>query len=195
LKTSPFLSSAVAFFLLGGTAALAQAPAEPVEGTSVGMKRTVLDLKYQSQDFKYQIQDFKPKTIDFQVRETDLEILIELPADVLFDFDKDTLRPASTQALANAADMIRTKARGPVKISGYTDAKGSAPYNQKLSERRAQAVKNHLVNKGGLQTVAFNVKGFGAENPIAPNTKADGSDNPDGRQKNRRVEIVMRKTQ
>ena len=195
MKTFPFLSSAAMLFLLGGAPALAQAPAEPVEGVSVGVKRTVLDLKYQSPDLKYQTQDFKPKSVDFQVRETDLEILIELPADVLFDFDKDTLRPASAQALANAADMIRNKAKGPVKISGYTDAKGSAPYNQKLSERRALAVKNHLVNNGGLQKVAFNVKGFGAENPIAPNTKPDGSDNPEGRQKNRRVEIVMRKTQ
>ena len=47
---------------------------------------------------------------------------------------------------------------------------------------------------GGLQNVVFNVKGFGAEHPIAANTKPDGTDNPDGRQKNRRVEIVMRKS-
>ena len=67
-------------------------------------------------------------------------------------------------------------------------------YNQKLSERRAQAVKAYLMKDGGLQNVVFNVKGFGAEHPIAANTKPDGTDNPDGRQKNRRVEIVMRKS-
>jgi outer membrane protein OmpA-like peptidoglycan-associated protein len=180
-------ASVVALGALAGTLALAQAPDESMAPVPANAKRTILDLNYR-------IQDLKPRTVDYQVKETDLEILIELPADVLFDFDKDTLRPVSAQALTNAADLIRAKSKGPVRISGYTDAKGSAAYNQKLSERRAAAVKTYLVKDGGLQKVRFDVKGFGAENPVAPNTKPDGSDDPDGRQKNRRVEIVMRKT-
>jgi outer membrane protein OmpA-like peptidoglycan-associated protein len=180
--------------LLGATMAFAQAPAEPIESIPVDAKRTVQDLNYTKLDLNYRTQDLAPKTQDLQVRETNLEILIELPADVLFDFDKATLLPASTQALLSAAEMIRNKSKGPVKISGYTDAKGSASYNQKLSERRAKAVRDHLVKEGGLKKVAFNVKGFGADNPVAPNTKPDGSDNPEGRRKNRRVEIVMRKS-
>lgn len=187
MKTSSFLRSATAMLLAGAATALAQVPAEPPVDVPADAKRTVLDLAYR-------IQELKGKSVDFQVRETDLEIMIELPADVLFDFDKATLRPASTQALANAAEMIRTRSKGPVKIWGYTDAKGSAPYNKKLSEHRAKAVRDHLVQNESLKKISFNVRGFGADNPVAPNTKPDGSDSPEGRQKNRRVEIVMRKT-
>jgi outer membrane protein OmpA-like peptidoglycan-associated protein len=187
LKTSSLVRRAAALLLAGAAAgAFAQVPADPVDEVPPDAKRNVLDLNYRT-------QDLKPRTVDFQVRETKLEILIELPADVLFDFDKATLRPASAKALANAAELIRTKSKGPVKIAGYTDAKGSAPYNKKLSEHRAQAVRNHLVKIEGLKKVSFNVRGFGADNPVAPNAKPDGSDDPEGRQKNRRVEIVMRK--
>jgi outer membrane protein OmpA-like peptidoglycan-associated protein len=130
---------------------------------------------------------------DLKVKESDLEVQIELPADVLFDFDKATLRSTAQQTLANAADLVRTKAKGTVRISGFTDGKGGAAYNQKLSERRANAVKDYFVKEANLRGVSFATKGYGAENPVAPNTKPDGSDDPEGRQKNRRVEIVMRK--
>ena len=66
-------------------------------------------------------------------------------------------------------------------------------YNQRLSERRAASVKNWLIAKDGLTSIHFETEGFGARNPVAPNTKPDGSDNPDGRQKNRRVEIIVEK--
>jgi outer membrane protein OmpA-like peptidoglycan-associated protein len=79
-----------------------------------------------------------------------------------------------------------------VRIEGYTDGKGSDSYNQKLSLRRAESVKKWLETHG-LAGIRFSAAGFGAKNPVAPNTKPDGSDDPEGRQKNRRVEIVIRK--
>ncbi len=81
-----------------------------------------------------------------------------------------------------------------MRIDGYTDAKGSDAYNQGLSERRAEAVRRWFVANEGLQEVKFAAKGFGAKNPVAPNTKPDGSDDPNGRQKNRRVEITIQKS-
>ncbi|HZX67971.1 MAG TPA: OmpA family protein, partial [Candidatus Elarobacter sp.] len=72
-------------------------------------------------------------------------------------------------------------------------AKGSAAYNAALSERRARSVKNWFVEKDGLRNIRFATNGFGAGDPVAPNTKPDGSDNPDGRRKNRRVEILIAK--
>jgi outer membrane protein OmpA-like peptidoglycan-associated protein len=80
-----------------------------------------------------------------------------------------------------------------VRIEGHTDAKGSDAYNQKLSERRAQSVRQWLVQKEGVDGSKMAPQGFGARKPVAPNNKPDGSDDPEGRQKNRRVEIVLAK--
>jgi len=134
------------------------------------------------------------KVTDLQIKETTTEIKIDLAADVLFDFDKSTLRPSARTALKQVASIIRDNAKGHiVKIVGYTDSKGSDPYNQRLSDRRAASVKSWLIAKEGLSNVNFESEGFGARNPVAPNTNPDGSDNPDGRQKNRRVEIIIAK--
>jgi outer membrane protein OmpA-like peptidoglycan-associated protein len=63
----------------------------------------------------------------------------------------------------------------------------------RLSERRANSVATWLRTKGGLGNFAFSTKGFGETQPAAPNQKPDGSDDPEGRQKNRRVAIVITK--
>lgn len=124
--------------------------------------------------------------------ETAATIEVTLPADVLFDFDRADIRPTAQVALREVADLIRDKARGTVTINGYTDGLGKDDYNQKLSDRRAQAVKTWLATREGLRT-AFTTAGFGSRSPVAPNTRPDGSDDPDGRQLNRRVTIVIRK--
>jgi outer membrane protein OmpA-like peptidoglycan-associated protein len=129
----------------------------------------------------------------YRVVETAKEITIELPADVLFDFDKFDIRPDAALSLQAAARILREQAKGPVRIEGHTDAKGAAAYNRTLSEKRAQSVKQWLTAKEGLTTVNFTITGLGATKPAAPNTNADGSDNPGGRQKNRRVAIVFAK--
>ena len=80
----------------------------------------------------------------------------------------------------------------PVKIAGHTDSKGSDSYNQQLSENRADAVKDALATEFSIDSNRLNAKGFGESRPIAANTKSDGSDNPAGKQKNRRVEVVVK---
>ena len=139
------------------------------------------------------IENLAGKIQDLQVTETDLEVRIQLAADVLFDFDKSDIKPQAQAVLKQAASFVRDKAKGAVRIEGHTDGKGSDAYNQKLSERRADSVKNWFVNKEGLTNVKFATQGFGAKKLVAANTKPDGSDDPDGRQKNRRVEIVLKK--
>ncbi len=128
-----------------------------------------------------------------EIKESATQVRIDLAADVLFDFDKSDILPKARQTLAQAAQVIREKAKGQVRIEGYTDGKGSDTYNQALSERRADAVKSWFMNREGLRTVAFVTQGFGAKNPVAPNRNPDGSDNPQGRAKNRRVEIIVNK--
>ena len=169
------------FCLTLGTVLAAEEP-EPVSNP----KMQVLDLIFK-------VENLAGKVQDLQVKETDLEIRIELAADVLFDFDKADIRSDAKNALKQAADIVRDKAKGTVRVEGHTDGKGSESYNQKLSDRRANSVKDWFVKKEGLRNVKFSTRGFGAKNPVAPNTKTDGSDDPDGRQKNRRVEIVISK--
>ena len=127
------------------------------------------------------------------MKETDTEIRIELAADVLFDFDKADLRSDARSALKQVGDIIREKAKGAVRIEGHTDSKGSDAYNQKLSQRRANSVRDWLIKNEGLTNVRFSTSGFGSKKPAVSNTKPDGSDDPEGRQKNRRVEIVISK--
>jgi outer membrane protein OmpA-like peptidoglycan-associated protein len=136
---------------------------------------------------------YTAKSAGLHVTETPAELRLELAADVLFDFDKAEILPKAEPALEEAAKLIRERARGTVRVEGHTDAKGAADYNQALSERRADAVKSWLVEREGVRGITFLSRGFGATKPVAPNAKSDGSDDPDGRQKNRRVEIVIAK--
>lgn len=124
--------------------------------------------------------------------ETGFNIQINLSSDVLFDFDKAELKPEADGELQKAADIIRQKGKGLILITGYTDSKGTDAYNKRLSLARAQAVKNWFEAQGLHQN--YQTEGLGAANPVAPNTNDDGSDNPEGRAKNRRVEIIVNKT-
>jgi outer membrane protein OmpA-like peptidoglycan-associated protein len=125
-----------------------------------------------------------------QARETPQQaIVIDLPADVLFDFDKDELRPDAQASLAKAAELLQSYASAPIAVRGHTDAKGSEAYNDALSLRRARAVAERLRAAAGGRAIA--TEGLGKRRPAAPNQHADGSDDPEGRQRNRRVEIVI----
>ena len=165
---------------------LSPASAQDSTQTPDPSKNKILDLVFH-------VEDMGGKVQDLQVKETGEEIRIELAADVLFDFDKADLRPTAQKTLHQAAGIIQEKARGAVRIEGHTDSKGNDAYNQKLSERRAASVKTWFMVKEALGKVQFTTQGFGARKPVAPNTKPDGSDDPDGRQKNRRVEIILKK--
>ena len=165
----------------------------PAGMTDAQEKIRTLDLVFRVQDLVFRGQEVSGRVESLKMKETATEIHIELAADVLFDFDKSDILPKAQEALKQAAAVIREKAKGVVQIEGHTDSKGSDTYNQKLSELRANAVKDWLVNKEGLKNVRFATQGFGAKRPVAPNKKPDGSDDPEGRQKNRRVEIILKK--
>lgn len=100
---------------------------------------------------------------------------------VNFDNDKSTLRPESFAILDHAIEVLKQRKTGSVLVEGHTDSNASNAYNQALSERRANTVKQYL-QKGGV-TVPLNAQGFGEERPI------DTNDTPEGRFNNRRVEL------
>jgi outer membrane protein OmpA-like peptidoglycan-associated protein len=162
-----------------------------VEG-GIGEVRT---LEIEVRDLLFGDDSVAGAVQDLEVKETPTEIRIELAADVLFDFDKADILPKAEATLQQAAALIaeRGSDRTSVRIEGHTDAKGDDAYNQRLSERRAQSVRAWLSKQGGLGEFEFEAAGKGETQPVAPNAKTDGSDDPEGRQKNRRVEIVVKK--
>lgn len=120
-------------------------------------------------------------------RETGLEVVVELPADVLFDFDKAEIRADAAGALGQLATVLRGFPNGTARLEGHTDAKGDDAYNQRLSERRAAAVKTWLVEREGFDAARLTTRGWGESKPVASN------DDDAGRQKNRRVSVIIKK--
>lgn len=127
----------------------------------------------------------------FSTRTTALGTIVALDADILFDFDKASLRSDATAQLGATADAVRQGGAGTVTVVGYTDAKGGDAYNLDLSRRRAASVAAWLRGQAALGTRDFAVTGKGKADPVAPNTRPDGSDDPAGRARNRRVELVI----
>jgi outer membrane protein OmpA-like peptidoglycan-associated protein len=153
-----------------------------LKGMQAGFAGEGLALSLKVESITQAIED-----LGAEVRE--MEILIALSADVLFDFDKADIKPAAAVELGKAALIVRERRKGRVGIAGHTDAKGADAYNQKLSERRARAVKDWLAREGGVEARVMDVQGRGEREPVAPNARPDGSDDPEGRARNRRVEI------
>jgi outer membrane protein OmpA-like peptidoglycan-associated protein len=114
---------------------------------------------------------------------------LRVGSDVLFDFDRAEIRAQADPALAELSRLVASADKAAM-IEGHTDAIGTDAYNQGLSERRALAVRSALVDHG-LPLSRLNVRGFGKSHPVAPNQRPDGSDDPEGRQRNRRVEVVI----
>lgn len=107
---------------------------------------------------------------------------------VYFQFNSFELTELSYEKLDKLADVMKEFPELSLSLTGFTDAKGSAQYNQTLSEKRAASVKKYLTNKG-IEATRISTKGLGANAYVAINTNADGSDNADGRFYNRRVEM------
>lgn len=172
-------------------------PPGAVKPAPIDLVYTSLDLKYSNEGasgsgmaLKSDVRDLVSKGID--VKESESEIKIDLPGDVLFDFDKADVRVDAEPTLAAVGKLIQSRKNPKVLVEGHTDAKGSESHNAKLSDRRAVSVKNWF-GKHGVSISTMQTRGWGAKKPVAPNTHPDGSDDPEGRQKNRRVEITIKK--
>lgn len=126
----------------------------------------------------------------FGARQVDGRIIVNLPGDVLFDFDKSDIRADAAPVLEQMAEILRAFGDAPVIIAGHTDAKGSDGYNLALSDRRSASVRDWLATRGILPA-RIETEGFGESRPVAPNTLPDGADSPEGRQLNRRVEFII----
>jgi outer membrane protein OmpA-like peptidoglycan-associated protein len=109
-------------------------------------------------------------------------IIVTLRDKILFDVDSVTIKPAAAAGVDNLATVLTKYPRTMITVAGYTDNTGRPDYNVKLSERRANAVRFALIDRG-VTGNRISTMGFGAENPVASNAT------PDGRAQNRRVEL------
>jgi len=116
-------------------------------------------------------------------RDTARGLIVSL-SDVLFDFNQATLKPDAKEKLAKVSGILLAYPMIHLSVEGYTDSIGSDDYNQKLSERRADAVRDYLTSNG-ITAANIQAQGFGKANPVAANDTAAG------RQQNRRVEMVV----
>ena len=116
-------------------------------------------------------------------RESARGLIVDM-SDVLFDFNKYTLKPEAREKLAKVSGILLAYPGLALQVEGYTDNIGSDEYNQKLSEERADSVRDYLVAQGVAQT-EVSATGYGENDPIADNSTNDG------RAQNRRVQLVV----
>src|SRR5690625_335757 len=125
-----------------------------------------------------------PEEVDLSIEED--EVKMQVPDDLLFDFGKSDLK---TEAKETLDELIEDLSELPndthIQINGHTENVGGADFNMNLSEERAYAVADYIEESGKLDYLSMKVQGFGKEKPIASN------EDEEGRQRNRRVEIVI----
>ena len=163
--------------IIGGkTARIVGAGIGGVAGGAVGYK------------MDQQIRELKEKTagsgIDVSETDNGNAILVNLPDGVTFAVDSSTISPSFQTTLNQIAESLKTYPDSLIDVYGHTDSTGSDAFNQTLSENRARTVMNYLITKG-VPAARIRSQGFGETMPIADNGT------PEGRSKNRRVEIKI----
>jgi outer membrane protein OmpA-like peptidoglycan-associated protein len=118
-------------------------------------------------------------------RTSDDELRVTVRNEILFDFDSAALRSSSRDELREMASVFKKYGETTIDVQGHTDSTGSAAYNQRLSERRANSVSNYLEDLG-VRGSRLDAYGYGESKPKSSNSTASG------RQRNRRVEIYVR---
>jgi outer membrane protein OmpA-like peptidoglycan-associated protein len=131
-----------------------------------------------------EVRRLKAQVAQLQAEKTERGWILTLGSDLLFDVGSANLKPAGRRAIASVARFMRERGERRIVIEGFTDNTGSEALNRRLSQRRANAVRDALV-KQGIDGERIEARGLGASNPVASN------DNPGGRSLNRRVEIVI----
>jgi outer membrane protein OmpA-like peptidoglycan-associated protein len=132
----------------------------------------------------------------FDLRESDqayeLRVPLEKPRkgstirlrNVFFEFDRADIKPESEVELLEVVRLLQAHPKWKVEVQGHTDSVGTAMYNQQLSQRRAEAVRQFLIQRG-IKPERIQARGYGSSRPIAPNTTEEG------RALNRRTEILL----
>jgi outer membrane protein OmpA-like peptidoglycan-associated protein len=157
----------------------AQEEAEKARQAADDAERLRQQAEHQQAEMRQRLQQQLNQVLE--TRATARGLIMNM-SDVLFDFGKYTLRPEAREKLAKIAGILLAHPDLTLQVEGYTDNIGSDGFNQSLSEKRAEGVRDYLEQQGVKDVSA---RGFGKANPVASNATAEG------RQQNRRVEMVV----
>lgn len=136
-----------------------------------------------AEEARRRAEELAKRVSELEAQQTERGLVLTL-GDVLFDFDKASLKPGGERAVDELTNFLREYPERNVMIEGFTDNIGSESYNQDLSRRRADAVRVALMNNG-ISSSRIQIRGYGEEYAVASNnTEA-------GRQQNRRVEVII----
>ncbi|ACI99965.1 OmpA family protein [Rhodospirillum centenum] len=136
-----------------------------------------------AEEDRQRIQQLESQLQQYQARETEAGTVLTL-SNINFDLDSATLSPGDRQRLRPLVEYLRSQPDRAVLIEGHTDSQGPAAYNEELSQRRAEAVRDFLVDQG-IQAARITTRGLGEGVPVASNeTQA-------GRLQNRRIEVTV----
>lgn len=134
-----------------------------------------------------------PRLARIQSAGTSCGTVVRLDSNVLFDFGDASVRPSADDLLQRVATLLKALGSPSTAVNGYTDGIGSDTANLDLSQRRARAVRDTLVDLG-VPPGSLTADGLGETHPVRAEVHPDGTDDPAGRQLNRRVELVLRAT-
>ena len=162
-------------------AAEARRKAEAESTAAAAQTKTTEQFDREKQDLRARLLEQFNRVLP--TTDTPRGLVVDM-GDVLFDTGKSDLRPEGREDLAKLSGIVLNYPSLLLTIEGHTDNTGNAEINQTLSEQRANAVRNYLVNQG-LDAGSVSAQGLGMNNPVADNGTAEG------RQKNRRVEIIV----
>jgi outer membrane protein OmpA-like peptidoglycan-associated protein len=168
--------------------AAAQAAQQQAQANAAAAQAAAADADRQRQEAIRQKEEMRARLLAqlnqvLQTRDTARGLIVSMP-DVLFDFNKYTLKPEARERLARISGIVLAYPDLKLQIEGYTDSIGSDEYNQTLSEKRAESVRDYIVSSGvSMNNVA--AQGMGKADPVADNSTAAG------RKLNRRVEMIV----
>lgn len=158
-----------------------RAAEQEIENSSA--KRAKAQLESRDVLLQRQQEEIRQLQQDLQTKQTARGTLVTF-GDVLFDLNKSELTPAGAREVQKLAGFLMQNTERMVVVEGYTDNTGSDSYNQRLSERRADAVFRELT-RAGVDPKRIQTQGYGEEYPVADNAS------PSGRAMNRRVEVTI----
>lgn len=159
----------------------AEAARAAAESEAKAARDAALLAEREKADLREQLRN--QLNVILETRETARGLIVNL-SDVLFDFNKATLRPGAREKLAKISGIVLAHPGLKTEAEGHADSIGTDQYNQRLSEMRAESVRLFLVQQG-ISAEAVSAAGFGESRPVATNGTAAG------RQQNRRVELVV----
>lgn len=165
----------------------AQANEQVASGTAQRQAVLIQAREREAKASQLRADSLEAQLADLNLRKTERGLVLTL-GDVLFDTGRTTLKPAASGTLDRLANALREQSGRNVLIEGHTDNVGSDESNQSLSERRAHSVRAALA-KRGVSSSQITAVGMGEGSPIASNASADG------RQANRRVELIFNEAQ